>query len=121
MLVPYEQKTDMCKTLVLSTGKHTAITHCPCCKVYYIWHNNLVLNFTQHDFNNFKHIIDHAAFDETSLPFPDKEERILLRTPNEDISFAFTYPELESFKELLNEAIYMKEVYELMGTAPGTR
>lgn len=111
----------MCKTLVLSSGKHTAITHCPCCKVYYVWHNNLVLNFTQHDFVNFKEIIDNASFDDTCLPFPDKRERILLRTPNEDISFAFTYKELETFRGLLNEATYMKEVYTLMGTEPGTR
>ncbi len=111
----------MCKTQVLSSKKHTAITHCPGCNVYYVWHNNLVLSFSQQDFSNFRKIIEHAAFGDTSLPFPDQKDRILLRTPNDDISFAFTRKELESFKGLLNEAVYMNEVYTLMRTEPGTR
>jgi len=111
----------MCKTIVLSSGEHTAISHCPCCKVYYVWHNNLVLSFSGQEFLSFREIIENASFTETSLPFPDKKERILLRSPNEDISFAFTSAELEDFRSMLNEAIYMKEVYTLMGTEPGTR
>jgi len=111
----------MCKTIVLSSGEHTSISHCPCCKVFYVWHNNLVLSFDDHEFSYFKDIIDHASFQDTCLPFPDKTDRILLRSPQEDISFAFTNPELEKFKSLLNEAVYMKEVYTLMGTEPGSR
>lgn len=111
----------MCKTLVLSSGKHTAISHCPCCKVFYVWHNNLVLSFNAQEFALFKEIIDDASFYDTCLPFPDKQDRILLRSPNEDISFAFTAEELADFRTMLNEAIYMKEVYTLMSTEPGTR
>lgn len=110
----------MCKTIVLSSGKDTAISHCPCCDIFYIWHNNLLLNFTHNDFLNFKDIIQNFSFSETSLPFPDKKDRILLRTPNQDISFAFTHDELDAFRSMLNEAMFMKEVYTLMGTAPGT-
>lgn len=79
-----------------------------------------MLNFTHNDFLNFKEIIQNFSFSETSLHFPDKKERILLRTPNEDISFAFTHHELDSFRSMLNEAMFMKEVYTLMGTEPGT-
>lgn len=110
----------MCRTLILTSGKHTAITYCNCCQLLYIWHNNLLLNFTPKDFLTFKKTIENTSFEDNCLPFPDKKQRIILRTPNDDISFAFTNPELESFKSYLNEAIFMKEVYTLMGTEPGS-
>ncbi|KIO78047.1 hypothetical protein TH53_06025 [Pedobacter lusitanus] len=88
--------------------------------MFYIWHNNLMLSLSPDDFFNFKNIIENTSFDETSMPFPDKKERVLLPTPDQDISFAFTNEELKSFRTLLNEAVFMKEVYSLMGTEPGT-
>jgi len=111
----------MCKTIVLSSGKQTAITHCECCQAYYIWHNNLLLNFTAAEFLTFRNVIENTSFTENCLPFPDKKDRVVLHTPSEDISFAFTCAELESFKVRLNEALYMKEIYTLMGTEPGKR
>lgn len=104
----------MCKTTTLSSGKRTTITQCPCCQAIYIWHNNLLLNFSMPDFITFKNIVDRTNFQENSLPFPDKRNRIVLRTPNDDISFAFTHRELETFKSKLNEALLMKEVYDLV-------
>lgn len=111
----------MCKTIVLSSGKHTAITYCNCCQLLYIWHKNLLLNFAPEDFLAFKKTIEETSFEENCLPFPDHSERIILRTPNEDISFAFTYAELKSFRSALSEALFMKEVYMLIGTEPGSR
>lgn len=105
----------MCKTTILSAGRRTTITQCPCCDVIYIWHNNLLLSFSMADFITFKNVIEKTSFTENCLPFPDKRNRIILRTPNDDISFAFTHRELETFKARLNEALFMKEVYSLVG------
>lgn len=105
----------MCITKILSSGRRSTITQCPCCQVIYIWHNNLLLNFSMPDFITFKNMIDSTSFAENCLPFPDKRNRIVLRTPNDDISFAFTFRELENFKTRLNEALLMKEVYALVG------
>jgi len=107
----------MCKTTILSAGKRTTITQCPCCDVIYIWHNNLLLSFSMPDFITFKNVIEKTSFTENCLPFPDKRNRIILRTPNDDISFAFTLRELETFKAKLDEALFMKEVYALIGSS----
>lgn len=104
----------MCKTRVLSTKGDTLISTCVGCKVFYLWHNNLLLNFTEQAFMSFREVVEGMPFNNNCLPFPDMEERIILHTPNEDICFAFCYDEFEDFKEAINEAIYMNEVYALM-------
>ncbi len=104
----------MCLTRILSTKDQTVITSCLACKAFYIWHNNLMLSFTHKTFTTFQELLNSLSFNESSLPFPDMEERIILRTPNDDISFAFTETEFEQFKAAVAEAIYMKEVYLLL-------
>ncbi|WP_316789153.1 DUF6686 family protein [Pedobacter frigoris] len=106
----------MCKTRVLSTKGATVISSCIGCQVFYIWHNNLVLNFTQEAFVTFKDVLENTPFHKNSLPFPDNEERIILHTPNDDISFAFSYEEFEEFKAAISEAIYMNDVYAIMNS-----
>lgn len=54
-------------------------------------------------------------FDERSLPFPDGQERAVLRTPHQDISFTFTQPEWADFKAAMDEAACLLEVYSLIG------
>lgn len=82
--------------------------------MYYIWHHNLVLNFPAIGFTSFKEVVDAICFESNSLPFPDGEDRIILHTPNDDISFTFDPEELEDFRAALSEATYMNEVYMLM-------
>jgi len=66
------------------------------------------------NFVTFRNVIEKTSFTENCLPFPDKRNRIILRTPNDDISFAFTHRELEAFKARLSEALLMKEAYSLV-------
>lgn len=105
----------MCTTRILSTKGATTVSSCVGCKVYYIWHNNLLLNFPQQAFISFREVVFSLTFAKASLPFPDDEERIILHTPNDDISFAFDMYEFEDFKAAIDEAIYMNEVYSMMG------
>lgn len=104
----------MCATRVLSTRGQTVLSSCMGCGVYYLWHNNLLLNFTESAFKSFREVVNSLPFEQNSLPFPDGEERIVLHTPNDDISFAFDEDEFEEFKIAIDEAIYMNEVYMLM-------
>lgn len=107
----------MCKTRILSTKDQTVISSCIGCGMYYIWHNNLLLNFTTEAFNSFRDVVQDLPFHNNSLPFPDDEERVILHTPNDDICFAFEYEEFQLFKDAIEEALYMNEVYVLMSKA----
>ncbi|WP_316835171.1 DUF6686 family protein [Pedobacter nutrimenti] len=104
----------MCKTRVLSSRGNTVLSSCTGCGVYYLWHNNLLLNFTEEALLSFREVVNSLPFEDNSLPFPNGEERIVLNTPNHDICFAFEEDEFEEFKIAIDEAIYMNEVYQLM-------
>ncbi|WP_317044343.1 DUF6686 family protein [Pedobacter ginsengisoli] len=104
----------MCQPRVLTSTGKTVISCCASCKMYYIWHHNLVLNFPAQGFSSFKDVVSTICFESNSLPFPDGQDRIILHTPNDDISFAFDLTELEDFRTALAEAAYMNEVYMLM-------
>lgn len=109
----------MCQTRVLTTRGETVISSCMGCGMYYIWHRNLVLTFPSAGFDSFKEIVGKISFESNSLPFPDGNQRIILHTPSDDISFAFDQEELEDFREAVLEASYMNEVYTLMGRDSG--
>ncbi|PWG78369.1 hypothetical protein DDR33_22655 [Pararcticibacter amylolyticus] len=79
-----------------------------------IWHNNLLLNFTKEEFLSFRKVINDLVFGDNSLPFPDDIDRIILRTPNRDISFTFAEFDFEQFKQAMDEAIYFSEIYSMM-------
>ncbi|MGO1595937.1 MAG: DUF6686 family protein [Sphingobacterium sp.] len=104
----------MCKTRILSQKESTIIVQCVNCDVLNIWHNNLLLNFSMREFRSFKRIVNNLSFPDRSLSFPDGKRRIILRTPNDDISFTFDIEEFKVFKETIDEAIYMAEVYAMM-------
>jgi hypothetical protein len=105
----------MCETRTLSKKGSAMICRCSDCRNIYIWHQNLILNFTEEQFRRFKAFSVEMDFDERSLPFPDGQERAVLRTPQQDISFTFTQPEWTNFKAAMDEAAYMLEVYNLIG------
>ena len=109
----------MCQTRVLTSSGKTVISNCIGCRMYYVWHCNLALSFPEAGFNSFKEIVDTVCVKKNLLPFPDGHDRIILHTPNDDISFVFDLEELEDFKLALAEAVYMNEVYMLMEREPG--
>ncbi|RYY35906.1 MAG: hypothetical protein EOP46_08400 [Sphingobacteriaceae bacterium] len=104
----------MCESTILSTKAATVISYCKCCETLYTWHNNLMLCFTITQFKAFKKYTEGLDLEDMLHDFPDKCERIILRTPNKDISFTFTLGEWYYFKQAMDEAIYMLEIYALI-------
>lgn len=105
----------MCDTRTLSSRNSVCVSHCTGCKSIYLWHNNVILNFTTEQFHSFKNLISNYDFDDGAAPFPDGAERIMVRMPEKGVSIAFMEEEWESLKEVLEEASYMREVYEMLG------
>ncbi len=79
-----------------------------------IWHNNILLNFNPEDFMSFRNMIHRLDYDDCCVLFSDGEERAVIRTPNQDICFSFNLDEWKNLCEALDEAVYMREVYQLM-------
>ena len=46
--------------------------------------------------------------------FPDGQDRLVMRTPVNDVQFTFTMDEWEDFQAAMDEAVYMQEIYALM-------
>lgn len=104
----------MCDIRTLCTKNQAHISHCTNCQTIYIWHNNLLLNFSPQDFQLFCDTLEHQEFYDCCMMFPDGEERVVVHSPCRDISFTFTQQEWLNMKEALNEAILLQQVYELI-------
>ncbi|WP_158992584.1 DUF6686 family protein [Mucilaginibacter sp. L196] len=104
----------MCKTIVLSRKCATVISQCMECKIMNIWLRNLLLNFTPEQFKMFKNFTSGLDVEESMFPFPDGEDRLVLRTPHSDICFTFSLTEWEDFQAAMEEAEYMQGVYTLI-------
>jgi hypothetical protein len=104
----------MCQTIFLSRKGSTVISQCRECKTLNIWQHNLLLSFSPGQFKAFKEFTQLLDTPECTFPFPDGEERLVLRTPHTDISFTFSMDEWEDFQAAMEEAEYMQGVYELL-------
>lgn len=104
----------MCQTIVLSRKGPVTISQCMECKTLTIWLRNLLLNFTPQQFSSFKAFTSGLDAEQSMFPFPDGEDRLVLRTPHNDICFTFSLTEWEDFHAAMEEAEYMQGVYELM-------
>ncbi|QHS60940.1 DUF6686 family protein [Chitinophaga agri] len=104
----------MCSIRQLCNKNSAQISHCANCQTVYIWHNNLLLNFSPHDFQLFHETMQQQEFYDCSMMFPDGEERIIVHSPCRDISFTFTQPEWMDMKEAMNQAILLQQVYDLI-------
>lgn len=105
----------MCQIRVLSSKNQAVVSHCIHCKMMLIWHNNILLNFNPEDFVSFRNMISRLDYDDCCVQFTDGEERAVIRTPNQDICFSFNFEEWVDLREALDEAVYMNEVYQMMG------
>lgn len=105
----------MCQSQILSRTGPVIISQCMECKTLNIWLRNLLLNFTPEQFRAFKLFTAELDTSECTFPFPDGEDRLVLRTPNNDICFAFSLDEWEDFQAAMEEAAYMQSVYALIG------
>ncbi len=104
----------MCQTIVLSKKGPATISQCMECKTLTVWLRHLLLNFSPAQFRSFKEFTSKLDVEESLFPFPDGEERLVLRTPHADICFTFSLAEWEDFQAAMEEAEYMQGVYELM-------
>jgi hypothetical protein len=104
----------MCSAKVLSQAGTSVISRCSECRCIFIWNNNLVLSFSPEQFTQFKDFTQELDIAGQSFPFPDGQDRIVLRTPVNDVQFAFTTEEWEDFQAAMDEAVYMQQVYALM-------
>ncbi len=104
----------MCQSIFLSQRGNTLISQCMECKVMNIWVRNLLLNFAPDQFKMFKEFTSALDVEESMFPFPDGEDRLVLRTPHSDICFAFNLPEWDDFQAAMDEAEYMISVYDLI-------
>ncbi|RYZ98376.1 MAG: hypothetical protein EOP47_19470 [Sphingobacteriaceae bacterium] len=73
-----------------------------------------MLCFDVEQLRAFRQFTENWEYEDYTHDFPDGCERIILRTPNRDINFAFTLEEWELFKEAMDEALFMREVYALL-------
>ena len=104
----------MCDAKVLSQVGASVISRCQECRCIFIWNNNLILSFTPEQFTQFRDFTLELDFDNYTFPFPDGQERMVMRTPVNDVQFTFNNDEWEDFHAAMNEAVYMQEVYSLM-------
>ena len=104
----------MCDAKTLSHKGAVIISQCVDCKTINIWCNNLIFNFTPQQFRDFKKFTEDLDFDDRSLPFPDKQERVVLKTPIDHINFTFTLDEWVDFHDAMDEASYMQQVLAMM-------
>ncbi len=104
----------MCETRTLARKEQAFIGHCINCKTVYLWHGNLLLHFTPDEFVQFSTTLHRHEFCEYSMPFPDEEERVILHSPCQDVSFTFTKTEWTILKSTVDEAVMMQQVYALI-------
>lgn len=104
----------MCENRILAQVAQAHISQCTYCKTVFLWHGNLLLNFTQEDFAHFCATLHQRNFCDYSIPFPDGEERVIMHSPCQDISFTFTKTEWTDMKAAADEALLMQQVYALI-------
>lgn len=104
----------MCQIRVLSSRNQAVISHCVHCGMMLIWHHNILLNFSPDDFHSFRKMFSRLDFEECCVGFGDGKERAVIRTPNADICFSFSQDEWDDMRAAMDEAVYMRNVYDLM-------
>lgn len=110
-----QAKTDnMCNTRILCQTNRTTVSQCMECGMYFIWHNNVLLNFGNKEFYLFLAHIKSYVFHERAIPFPDGEERLIMQSPANEINLAFAEDEWEDLKDLLTESAYLGNVYDIL-------
>lgn len=104
----------MCQSINLAIKGNTCISYCSKCHFHYVWQKSYVLTFSTHQFGFFMNEIRDKIGNEEFLAFPDDVERMFLPTPAPEILFTFTKEEWQNFTSALEEAAYMREVYQLI-------
>lgn len=89
------------------------------CKILTLWTRTLLLNFSPDQFTSFKNFTSKLEVDQSLFPFPDGEDRLVLRTPHSDICMTFSIDDWEHFQQAMEDAEYMMQVYQIMDNSGG--
>lgn len=114
MRVKQAQIGPMCNTRILCQTSKTTVSQCTACGMYFIWHNNVLLHFLNKEFYLFLTHIKTYDFEQRSFYFPDGERRLVMRSSVDEISLAFTSEEWEDLMEVLTEASYLGNIYDIL-------
>jgi len=82
--------------------------------MFFVWHQNLLIQFASLDFSDFLNHIKTYSFFERAISFPDGETRLVIQSPAEELCLVFEEEEWEQFKHALEEALYLGTVYDLL-------
>jgi len=104
----------MCQATLLSSKGTSSVSYCPKCKNHYINHVSYLLCFTNFQYDLFYKEIKNKIGNEEFLTFPNDQKKIILTSPVEEILFTFTEVEWSNFTFVLDEAYYMREVYNII-------
>lgn len=104
----------MCQSVTLGSRGSTTISYCSKCKNHYIWQGAFILTFTSLQYDYFLEEISKKIGAEEFIGFPDGVFRVLLPTPVQEILFTFSEAEWRDFTSTLQEAYYMREVYQII-------
>lgn len=104
----------MCDIRTLCIKNTAQISHCMHCQTVFIWHSNLLLNFSPQDFQFFRETMNRQDFVDCCMVFPDGAERVIIHAPCKDISFTFTQDEFNDLRDAIDEALLLQQVYELI-------
>lgn len=104
----------MCQSITLGSRGNTTISYCSKCRNHYIWQGAFILTFNSFQYDCFLEEINRKIGSEEFLGFPDGISRILLPTPVQEILFTFSEDEWRDFTTTLQEAYYMREVYQII-------
>lgn len=104
----------MCNTNILAQSQNIIISQCKNCKVLNIWRTGVLMNFSFEQFDAFHAATKKLHFDDYAERHPNGDEVVILSTPFPDMSLVFTRDEWQEFFVKIDEALYMKRVYELV-------
>jgi len=104
----------MCQKTIIAQKSAITITQCVNCKVVNIWKTGLLMRFTFAQFDEFAAIARLIEFDEYLASAPDGREVVILSTPCNDMCLMFTREELTDFTSAMDEAVYMRSIYQLV-------
>lgn len=104
----------MCQSTILNTKGNTIISYCPKCQNHYVWQSSFLLSFSLFQFQCFASDIENCKVEKEYVRFPDGTWRTFLETPLQEILLTFTEDEWRDFRNAVQEAYYMREVYDII-------
>lgn len=104
----------MCKPTVIARKGNITVTQCINCQMVNIWNKNVLISFSFQQFPAFLTATKDLEFDNYLEKSPEGVEIVVLATPYPDLSLIFTRAQWVDFFNVLNEAAYMQQIYQMV-------